>query len=187
MTTEENLPERRFGWLDMFVHEDEDPRADGGWNNDERSVLLGFLSDRRLSLQMKCDGLDAEQMARRSVPPSTMSLLGLVRHLTAVEHYWFQTVIAGIDEPQPYQDDGGEDLAFVVTDDAELVDAAWSQWRDEIARSDRSVQGVSDLGELTTGTNVPVREVLVHVIREYAQHVGHADLIRERIDGRIGQ
>ena len=71
----------------MFVHEDDDPRSDGGWDNDERSVLLGFLADRRLTLELKCAGLDAAQMARPSVPPSDMSLLGLVRHLTSVENY----------------------------------------------------------------------------------------------------
>ncbi|MFW2381441.1 MAG: DinB family protein [Acidimicrobiales bacterium] len=187
MDTDEDLPKREFGWSDMFVHEDDDPRSDGGWNNDERSVLLGFLADRRLSLEMKCGGLDPAQMAQQSVPPSNLSLLGLVRHLTSVEHYWFQSVIAGIDDRLPYHNDAGDDLAFEIEPDPDLVNSAWAMWRDEVASSNRCIDEVADLGQLAPSRAVPVREVLVHLIREYAQHLGHADLIRERIDGRIGQ
>jgi len=181
------VPRREFGWWDMFVHEDDDPRADGGWDNDERSVLLGFLSDRRLTLEMKCAGLDAQQMTRQSVPPSDMSLLGLVRHLTSVENYWFQQVIAGNDGERLYRDESGEDISFDVVSDPDLVDRAWSVWRNEVARSDRCISDISDMGTLAKAKPMPVREVLVHLIREYAQHLGHADLIRERIDGRVGQ
>jgi hypothetical protein len=66
-----SLPERRFGWWDMFVSPDDDPRADGGFENNERAVLIGFLSDRRLTLELKCRGLDAEGMAKQSVPHLT--------------------------------------------------------------------------------------------------------------------
>jgi Protein of unknown function (DUF664) len=75
--------DRAFGWSDMFVSPDEDPRNDGGFENNERAVLVGYLTDRRLTFQLKCAGLDADGMARRSIPPSDMSLLGLLRHLTA--------------------------------------------------------------------------------------------------------
>lgn len=187
MSANENLPDRAFGWWDMFVHEDDDPRADGGWNNDERSMLLGSITDRRLTLKLKCSGLDAEQMACASVPPSDMSLLGLVRHLTAVENYWFQQVIAGADGDRPYHSEDGTDLSFDVAPDAALVDQAWSRWRAEIARSDAVMHDIEDLGQEAAGESIPVREILLHLIREYAQHQGHADLIRERIDGRIGQ
>ena len=187
MTSSEDLPHREFGWSDMFVQEAEDPRADGGWNNDERSVLLGFLSDRRFTLEMKCAGLDAEQMARQSVPPSDLSLLGLVRHLTSVEQYWFRQIVAGLEGKRLYHDDEGHDLAFAVEPDPRLVDAAWSTWKNEVANSNRCMEEVSDLGQLAKGEPIPVREILVHIIREYAQHLGHADLIRERIDGRVGQ
>lgn len=187
MAADESLPQRVFGWWDMFVNEADDPRADGGWENDERSVLLGFLSDRRLTLELKCSGLDADQMAQQSVPPSDMSLLGLVRHLTSVENYWFQNVIAGHATERLYSDPSGADLAFVVEPDASMVEGAWGAWRGEVARSDEVVAGVADLGQLGAGSAVPVREVLVHLIREYAQHLGHADLLRERIDGRVGQ
>ncbi|MBA2269896.1 MAG: DinB family protein [Chthoniobacterales bacterium] len=171
----------------MFVNEADDPRADGGWDNDERSILLGFISDRRLTLELKCSGLDADQMAQQSVPPSDMSLLGLVRHLTSVENHWFQTVIAGRTGDRLYTDPNGADLAFVVEPDAGMVEEAWATWHREVARSDDVVASVSDLGQVGAGTAVPVREVLVHLIREYAQHLGHADLLRERIDGRVGQ
>jgi hypothetical protein len=87
----------------------------------ERATLVGYLRDQRLTLELKCSGLDAAGMARRSVEPSNLSLLGLVRHLADVERGWFR------------------------------------------------------------------REVLVHMIEEYARHNGHADLLRERIDGRVGQ
>jgi hypothetical protein len=76
--------QRRFGWSDMFVHPDHDPRSDGGFD-DELTILVNYLRDHRLTLELKCADLDAEQLARRSVPPSTMSLLGLVRHLAEVE------------------------------------------------------------------------------------------------------
>lgn len=187
VTDDPELPERNFGWWDMFVAEGEDARADGGWDNDERSVLLGFLSDRRLTLQMKCEGLDAEQMARRSVPPSDMSLLGLVRHLTGVEQHWSRRVIAGLDVPELYTGPDGSDTAFDVEPDPHLVDTAWKRWRTEIGHTNAVIDGVVDLGQLGLGEPVPVREVLVHLIREYAQHLGHADLLRERIDGRVGQ
>jgi len=116
-----------------------------------------------------------------------MSLLGLLRHLTSVENYWFQNVIAGRTGDRLYLDANGADLAFVVVPDDEMVSEAWSAWRSEVARSDQVLAEVSDLGQLGEGTAMPVREVIVHLIREYAQHLGHADLLRERIDGRVGQ
>ncbi len=183
----EELPERRFAWSDMFVHHDDDPRADGDWDNTERAVLTGFLADRRLTLELKCADLDAEQMARPSVPPSDLSLLGLVRHLAGVEQYWFRQAIAGERVDRLYVDDEGEDLAFTVEPDPGVVAEAWATWRSEVAYAERLVEDTPDLGQLGRGRPVPLREVLVHLIREYAQHLGHADLLRERIDGRVGQ
>lgn len=187
MANDETLPERAFGWWDMFVSDEDDPRSDGGWDNDERSVLLGFLQDRRLTLELKCSGLDAVQMARQSVPPSDMSLLGLVRHLTSVESYWFHSAIAGLEGARPYHAGDGTDESFIVEPTDEAVAQAWSAWRAQVATSESIIDNVADLGQRGAGNPMPVREVLVHVIREYAQHLGHADLIRERIDGRIGQ
>jgi len=174
-------PERTFGWQDMFVHPDHDTRTDGGFDNNERAMLTGFLRDRRLTLELKCDGLDAQQLAEASVAPSDLSLLGLVRHLTMVERYWFQHVIAGHEFDRPYTNE------FDVEPDTEMVREAWSTWRAETAATDRVLAGIEDLGDLGKGEPAPIREVLIHLIREYSQHMGHADFLRERIDGRVGQ
>jgi uncharacterized damage-inducible protein DinB len=191
--------ERQFGWQDMFVGPDADPRGIGGifvHHGDERTVLAGYLQDYRLTLELKCAGLDADDLARRSVEPSDLSLLGLVRHLSDAERYWFRHVMAGEDAPARYRDGAGDDhdRAFrdAVADPAEVA-LAWQNWRDEVAFAERFVAQVTDLS-LTkpyVGRNdhrgqVSLLEVLVHMIEEYARHIGHADLLRERIDGRVG-
>ncbi|MGC8473065.1 MAG: DUF664 domain-containing protein, partial [Candidatus Dormibacteria bacterium] len=83
------LPERRFGFGQMFVTPEEDPRSPGGFL-DERSLLVGYLRDYRLTIELKCSGLSAAELARRSVPPSNLSLLGLLRHLAEAESFWFR-------------------------------------------------------------------------------------------------
>ena len=167
----------------MFVAAEDDPRSDGGFANDERSMLLGYLADRRLTFEMKCTGLDAVAMAARSVPPSDMSLLGLLRHLTDVERHWFRRELAGSDDPDRYGDD---DFDGAVPDVVVVTDA-WEAWRDEVEFSDRVVAESPELGVRSKQRGVPLREVLIHMIEEYARHNGHADLLRERIDGRVGQ
>jgi len=137
---------------------------------------------------MKCDRLDAEQLARRSVPPSTMSLLGLVRHLAKVEHTWFRRVMEGTDVPRLYWSDADRDLDFNdAVADPEVVEDAWSSWRAEVANAERFVDETEDLGRMDPKGEIALREVLLHMIEEYARHCGHADLLRERIDGRVGQ
>jgi uncharacterized damage-inducible protein DinB len=178
-----NVPARRFGWSDMFVAPDDDPRLDGGFDNNERAMLVGYLGDRRLTFEMKCADLDPEGMARRSVPPSDMSLLGLLRHLTDVERHWFRQEMAGLDEADYY---GNNDFEGAVPD-AAAVAAAWERWREEVAFAENFVNDSPDLGVLGKKSGVPLREVLIHMIEEYARHNGHADLLRERIDGRVGQ
>jgi uncharacterized damage-inducible protein DinB len=180
---DQDLPDRQFGWSDMFVHPDEDPRTDGGFKG-ERATLAGFLSDQRLTLELKCAGLDAEAMARRSVPPSTLSLLGLVRHMAEVERGWFRRRLAGQDAPKRYGD-GDADFDGAVPD-PEVVAEAWAAWRAEVAFAERFVAEAPNL-DLTGPDGTVLREVLVHMIEEYARHNGHADLLRERIDGRVGQ
>src|SRR5215475_5449262 len=106
------IGEREFGWQDMFVGPDADPRGIGGifvHHGDERTVLAGYLRDYRLTLELKCAGLDAEAMARRSVEPSDLSLLGLVRHLSDAERYWFRQVMAGEEAPARYRQSAGDD------------------------------------------------------------------------------
>jgi len=123
----------------MFIDLGDDPREDGPRLGDERATLFETLRCARLTLEMKCAGLDAEAMARRSVEPSTMSLLGLVRHLAEMERATFRVMMAGAQVPRLFCSDTDRDGDF---------------------------DGM---------------------IYEYARHMGHADLLRERIDGRIGQ
>jgi uncharacterized damage-inducible protein DinB len=171
----------------MWVDPSDDPRETGADTPDERSTLVDYLRRYRLTLEMKCADLSAEQLARRSVPPSTMSLLGLVRHMSEVERHWFRRAMAGQDAPNLYctRADRDADWDGAVADPA-VVDEAWRVWRSEVAFADEYVAQAADLGAPGSG-QVPLRDVLVHMIEEYARHCGHADLLRERIDGRIGQ
>jgi hypothetical protein len=180
---------------DMWVDPDDDPReTDVVEVVDERSALLESLRHYRLTLEMKCAGLDAEQMARRSAAPSTMSLLGLVRHLTEDERH-FRRVMAGEDAPKLYrtEEDRDGDWNGAIADPAVVADA-WRQWRAEVEHTDRFVAGVTDLGIRNAGVSdlgpdgadLQLRDILVAQIAEYARHCGHADLLRERIDGTTG-
>jgi len=179
-------PERHFGWSDMFVHPDDDPRADGGFQG-ERATLVGFLQDQRLTLELKCSGLDATDLARRSVPPSNLSLLGLVRHMAGVEQTWFRHRMAGHDAPPLFRSESDRDADFNgAVADPEVVTEAWDAWRDEMAFADQYVADAPDLDHVGHDGHV-LRTVLVHMIEEYARHNGHADFLRERIDGRVGQ
>ncbi|HVX46350.1 MAG TPA: DinB family protein [Mycobacteriales bacterium] len=176
---------------DMFIDPAEDPRADPPPAGDERSLLSGFLRWHRETLELKCSGLDAEALARRSVEPSTMSLLGLVRHMAYVERTWFRKFLAGEDVPDLFAATPDEDFDGAVAD-PDIVARAWELWREEIAFAERFVAEVPDLDVLGRGRDpdrgrMTVRWVRVHMIEEYARHNGHADLLRERIDGALGQ
>jgi uncharacterized damage-inducible protein DinB len=181
---------RGFAWSNMFVHPEHDPRTDGGFGG-ERATLAGFLRDYRLTLELKCSGLDAAGMARRSVEPSNLSLLGLVRHLSDVERHWFRRVLAGQDATPLYWRDDDRDADFnEAVADAEAVASAWALWREEVRFAEQFVEEAPSLevtGNSGEGTSISLREVLVHMIEEYARHAGHADFLRERIDGRVGQ
>jgi hypothetical protein len=181
--SERAIPARRFGWSDMFVNPGDDPRGDGGFENNERAMLVGYLGDRRLTFELKCAGLDAVGMVRRSVPPSDLSVLGLLRHLADVERHWFRQGMAGLDVTERYGDDAFAGAAA----DAALVVEAREAWRGEVAFAEQLVMDSDDLGSRGKGSGVPLREVVIHMIEEYARHNGHADLLRERIDGRVGQ
>nr|WP_079197253.1 DinB family protein [Streptomyces sp. CB02261] len=157
-------------------------------------MLAGFLADQRATLVLKCAGLEgarAAELARRSVEPSTLSLLGLVRHLTDVERRWFGQVLAGRDDAGPLwssaeDPDGDFDGA---APDPMAVSAAWEAWRAAVAFADRFTSEAPDLdvsGHDDWRGTVSLRWVLIHMIEEYARHNGHADLLRERIDGTRG-
>jgi uncharacterized damage-inducible protein DinB len=171
----------------MWVDPDADPRETGVPAVGERGTLVDYLRRYRLTLEMKCADLTAEQLACRSVPPSTMSLLGLVRHMVEVERHWFRREMAAQDAPQRYCSPGERDGDWngAVAHPA-IVDEAWRAWRAEVAFAEQFVADNPDLDALGA-TQVPLRDVLVHMIEEYARHCGHADLLRERIDGRVGQ
>ena len=176
---------------DMWVDPEDDPRESATSSaTDERSVLLDYLQHFRLTFEMKCEGLDAEQLARRSVPPSTLSLLGLVRHLAQMEHHWSTRVLQGADVPQLYKtpEDREHDFNGAVADPA-VVDEAWATWRRVAAEADRWYDQDGDWDRLIDAGDeqYEVRDVMVHVVEEYARHAGHADLLRECIDGRTGQ
>jgi uncharacterized damage-inducible protein DinB len=179
----------------MWADPEQDPREQGDPPSGERDTLVRYLRDYRLTLEMKCAGLDAEAMARRSVPPSNLSLLGLVRHLAGVEHSWFQIVLAGQDLPRLYRTAESPNADFEgAAPDPEVVADAWNTWRAAVAFAEKFVDEAPSLdvaGEVDDDVHgrvgMPLRSVLVHMIEEYARHMGHADFLRERIDGRVGQ
>lgn len=154
----------------------------------ERQHLVEYLEYYRNALERKCAGLDAAQMGSRSVPPSQISLLGLVRHLSRVEHHWFRRTIGGqLAVPRLFNgpdDDAG--FAFGVPNDA-LVESAWELWRFEVNHG-RDVLRRVEMHDLVKvdGEASEVRDILLHLIEEYARHLGHADLVRQCIDGRTG-
>jgi uncharacterized damage-inducible protein DinB len=179
------------GYDGMWARPEDDPRIAGDPVG-ELATIREYLSNYRLTLGMKCEDLAPEQLAARSVPPSTLSLLGLVRHMARVEHNWFQRSLQGDrDVPRLFWSPGDHDLDFngAVADPA-VVAEAFAAWKAQIAAADEWLDGLTDLGAAVLtpqGEETSVRDVLIHMIEEYARHCGHADLLRECIDGRTGQ
>ena len=150
-------------------------------------MLVDFLAAQRATLELKCAGV-AGSLAARSVPPSTLSLLGLVRHLADVERRWFRQVLAGSPVAPRFSSAADPDGDFDGAAPA-VADEAWAAWRDEVAFAEAFVDAAPDLditGEDGWRGTMSLRWVLIHMIEEYARHNGHADLIRERIDGAVG-
>jgi hypothetical protein len=171
---------------DMWVDPTGDPRNSEGVSADgELATLQDYLTSYRLTILMKCDGLSAEQMARRSVPPSTMSLLGLLRHLAETERAWRNWI--SDDDPLPSIYGGGDADFDAAIADEDTVSAAYADLKIEQAATDGVLAQHPDLGERLGSKGISGREFLVHQIEEYARHSGHADLLRECIDGRVGQ
>ena len=174
----------------MWAEPGSDPREALEPGTGEKAVLAEYLDRYRMTFVLKCEGLTAEQLATRSVPPSTMSLLGLIRHFARVEHSWTRRVFeAQVELPRLYYTEEDPDLDFnqAVADD-EVVAEAWNTWRGEVAHA-RAVYADLDLDAPVDvhGQEAEVRDIVVHLVEEYARHVGHADLLRECIDGRTGQ
>jgi uncharacterized damage-inducible protein DinB len=154
----------------------------------EREMLRSFLDYHRATLVMKCDGLGDEELRRRSMPPSTLTLLGLVRHLAEVERTWFRRVIAGEDLPLVWSDEGDYQVAYDATGATRTE--AFDAWQAEVEHSRRIERDAESLDvtgyNARWGEHVSLRLVMLHLIHEYARHNGHADLIREGIDGTVG-
>lgn len=153
----------------------------------ERPMLESWLDFHRATLELKCAGLDDAQARTASAEPSSLTLLGLVQHLAEVERNWFQRVVGGLDVPPVF----GEETGYVL-DPARGLGEALEVWRREIARgrevcAGRGLDGTGRIaGGPMAGLEVSVRWVFVHMIEEYARHNGHADILRERIDGATG-
>jgi uncharacterized damage-inducible protein DinB len=157
---------------------------------DERTMLDVWLDFHRATLAMKCEGLSADQLRARAAAPSTLTLLGLVRHMTEVERNWFRRVLAGEDPAPLYYSDAEPDGDFDLVDDAD-PDEMMAAWRAECERSTKLAAQAPSLdtigATLRRGEQVSLRWIMVHMIEEYARHNGHADLLRQRIDGSVGE
>ena len=168
----------------------DDPRSDPSHSGDEREILSQFLDYHRTTLEMKCAGLSPDQLRARAVPPSTLSLLGLVRHMAEVEQSWFRIRLAGNDVPPLYYSDADPDGDFDNVDGAD-VDRDFATFRAECENS-RMVASTESLDQLERRPRhkddpFSLRWILVHMIEEYSRHNGHADLLRQSIDGSVGE
>lgn len=162
------------------------PRAD------ERAMLEAWLDFHRATLELKCTGLDDRQLRLASVAPSPMTLLGLAQHMAEVERNWFQRAFAGRKVPLVYETEKGDGFALAPD---RGIDEVLAIWRAEVALSREVIAGSSldDSGKLSEqeagfvgDQGVSLRWILIHMIEEYARHNGHADLLRECIDGATG-
>ncbi|WP_031525607.1 DinB family protein [Streptomyces sp. NRRL F-5123] len=151
----------------------------------ERGTLEGWLDWQRETLLAKCAGLDGEQLVRAAVEPSSLTLLGLVRHMAEVERSWFRRRVAGEDVGAVWPEDGEEGFGGV---DAGWAERDFGRYRDEVeaARAAVAGRGLDETFVAASGRRLSVRWVYVHMIQEYARHNGHADLLRERTDRRTG-
>ncbi|WP_327120840.1 DinB family protein [Streptomyces sp. NBC_01341] len=170
----------------MTTEERPEPAFDAA----ERQMLEGWLDYHRATLAMKCEGLTDAQLREAPVPPSAFTLLGLVRHLAENERGWFREVLAGEELPPLYSTEEDPDGEFHVTD-ADTWEEARTTWQAEIeaARANAAkieLDGLS-VGRSGSGSPFTLRWIYTHLIEEYARHNGHADLVRERIDGATGQ
>jgi uncharacterized damage-inducible protein DinB len=154
----------------------------------ERETVRAFLDYHRATLAMKCAGLSDDELRQRSMPPSTLTLLGLVRHLAEVERTWFRRVINGEDIPLRWSADGDFQVAYDAS--ASSRAEAFGAWQEEVEharRIEREAESLDVTGyQARWGEKVSLRLVMLHMIHEYARHNGHADFLREGIDGEVG-
>jgi hypothetical protein len=162
------------------------PLADGPLVGEDRPILEAFLADQRHTLRAICAGLTGEQLASRAIEPSNLSLLGLVRHLAKVERIWFRLRVAGAEIGPLYDPGLGKDHDYDELDPA-LAEQDFARYDEECRLADAAAAGHPLEHTFTVrGETYSLRLVYVHMIAEYARHNGHADLLRERIDGTTG-
>ena len=154
----------------------------------ERETMRAYLDYHRATLAMKCQGLSDEDLRRRSMPPSTLTLLGLVRHLAEVERTWFRRVISGENLPLRWSAEGDYQAAYDAS--ASSRAEAFGAWQEEVEHARRIELAAESLDvtgyQARWGEHVSLRLVMLHLIHEYARHNGHADFLREGIDGEVG-
>jgi uncharacterized damage-inducible protein DinB len=163
------------------------PRTDPPYLSSERPALREWLEYHRATLELKCEGLDRDALIARPVATSLLSLQGLVRHMAEVERNWFRRVLAGEDAPPLYYDDQHPDGDFELVADGDWA-SDLAAWRDECEHA-RDLEAAADSLDVTgnrRGDDVSLRWIMLHMIEEYARHNGHADLIREMVDGTVG-
>ena len=158
-----------------------EPEAD-----DERTLMLGWLAFHRDALRAKCEGLPPEDLVRASAPPSVLTLLGLVRHLTEMEGHYLVGALSGVAPGPFYSTDEDPEGDFEGLDPS-LADESFARWYEVRSTADALLTEVPDLGERTASGLRTIRWCVAKVVQEYARHNGHADLVRERIDGAVGE
>lgn len=160
---------------------------DGPMTGPDRPILEGMLAHQRTTLLNICAGLSAEQLALRPIPSTNLSLLGLVRHMAKVERIWLRKRVAGEDVEHLHNFEARDDTDFNQIDPADAPGAV-EQLRAEWPLADRAVADI-DLDVTISGHHgeMSLRMIYVHLIQEYARHNGHADLLREAIDGTTGR
>ncbi len=158
---------------------------------DAETMLFAFLEYHRATLELKCAGLTNAEAAKAAVPPSPLSLLGIVRHMTDVEQIWFGERFLGVSPTEMYRTAEDPDAPFHRLEEADLA-ASIARWRSACDASRHVVAQATSLDQLSigirarTGEHVSLRWLLFHLVEEYARHNGHADLLREAIDGVTG-
>lgn len=174
----------------MFVGPESDGRFSGPATGDERLMLIDMLGAQRATLELKCAGLTDDALLSRPLPSTTLSLLGLVRHLADVERRWFRQVLAGQDAPPVFSSEADPDGDFDgAVPGPGVIQEAWKAWRTEVGFAEHFAVEAPTLdieGDDEWRGSVSLRWVLIHMIEEYARHNGHADLLRENIDGAVG-
>jgi hypothetical protein len=164
-------------------------RPDPPSTGDERPMLTVWLEYQRSTLLWKCEGLDGAALVRRGVPPSSLTLLGLVRHMAIVEWWWFDHIFTGSSSPEPISTADDRDADFNDLDPGRANDdLALFERRCDLSRAIASAAASLDATSASTEKpTVSLRWIMIHMIEEYARHNGHADLLREQIDGAVGE